>query len=147
MADKKEGSNGSAQPQDQSGNRKKDTFKKFTGGRYNQVRLVEESQISNATKTSRDSKGNLKKNKEDENAAVKRLKAEIYELDALMMKHEQESNESWEKERNRKQIEAEKRFIPDNQWKLIVGIVGSVLVVSLIYYTLWVFTFLLTGSG
>ena len=64
-----------------------------------------------------------------------------------MLKHEAESNESWEKERKRKQIEDEKRFIPDHQWKLIVGGVGSVFIVVLVYYTLWIFTFLLTGSG
>ena len=146
MADKKQDTS-ATQPQDQSANGKKDAFKRFQGGRYNQVKLVNESQYSDQSRVSRDSKGMLKKKKENENDAVKRLKAEIHELDEQMIKHEEESNESWEKEKKRKQIEADKRFIPDNQWKLIVGGVGSVFIVVLVYYTLWVFTFLLTGSG
>lgn len=63
-----------------------------------------------------------------------------------MMKRQEESNESWEKERKRKKMEDEKRFIPDHQWKLIVGGIGFGLIIFIVYYTMQIFTFILMGN-
>ena len=53
-----------------------------------------------------------------------------------MLKMEQESNASWERKRKEKIQDQEKRFIPDKQWTVIVGVVGAILLLFLISGTL-----------
>lgn len=63
-----------------------------------------------------------------------------------MAKIEQDSNESWERKRKEKILEKNKRFIPDNQWSIIVGSVGSLIIFGLISLTLKLISIMLGAS-
>ena len=86
---------------------------------------------------SKDSKGNVVITKLETDAeAAERLKKELAKLEAELLQMEADSNLSWERKRKEKIAEKEKRFIPDKQWSIIVGVLGSLLLIGLIQITL-----------
>ncbi len=86
---------------------------------------------------SKDSKGNVVMTKLETDAeAAERLKKELAKLEAELLQMEIDSNLSWERKRKEKIAEKEKRFIPDKQWSIIVGVLGSLLLIGLIQVTL-----------
>lgn len=59
---------------------------------------------------------------------------------------EKDSVESWDRKRKEKLLEKNKRFIPDAQWKMLVGVVGSGIIIMLTYFTIMALTTMLGAN-